>query len=254
MNNKEVRFLSLELRAEEDERGAYIEGYPIVFNQETVVGGYFRELIAPESVNESLLRDVALMIGHDFGMVPLAHSRRNTENSTMQLAIDEHGVKMRALLDVENNPKAKEAYSAIKRGDLSGMSFAFIVNKESWEDLDADLPLRRITGMSRIYEVSLVAFPAYEGTSVQAASEGDALESVLASLESARKQADERAAAAADTKDAAAEQTDAEAKAAADEAEAERRRAVLERLDAEKERRRAVLERLENLTKGVKPE
>ena len=253
MNNKEVRFLSLELRAEEDERGAYIEGYPIVFNQETVVGGYFRELIAPESVNESLLRDVALMIGHDFGMVPLAHSRRNTENSTMQLAIDDHGVKMRALLDVENNPKAKEAYSAIKRGDLSGMSFAFIVNKESWEDLDADLPLRRITGMSRIYEVSLVAFPAYEGTSVQAASEGDALESVLASLESEKqKLADERAAAAADTKDAAAEQTDAEAKAAADEAEAERRRAVLERLEAEKVRRTAVLERLEKLMKEVK--
>ena len=253
MSKKEIRFLSLELRAEEDERGAYIEGYPIVFNQETVVGKYFREMIAPESVNASLLRDVALMIGHDFGMVPLAHSRRNTENSTMQLSIDDHGVKMRALLDVEGNPKAKEAYSAIKRGDLSGMSFAFIVNKESWEDLDTNMPLRRITGMEKIYEVSLVAFPAYEGTSVQAASEGDALESVLASLESAKqKQANERAAAAADTKDAAAEQTDAEAKAAAGEAEAERRRAVLERLDAEKERRRVVLERLENLTKEVK--
>ena len=243
MTKKEVRFLTPELRAEENEAGeAYLEGYPIVFNQETVIGGFYREIIAPESVNESLLRDVALMIGHDFGMVPLAHSRRNTENSTMQLAIDDHGVKMRALLDVENNPKAKEAYSAIKRGDLSGMSFAFIVNKESWEDLDADLPLRRITGMSRIYEVSLVAFPAYEGTSVQAASEGDALESVLASLESEKqKLADERAAAAAE-----------EERKAAEAAEAERRRAVLERLDAEKERRRVVLEQLNYLMKEVK--
>ena len=242
MNNKEVRFLSLELRAEEDERGAYIEGYPIVFNQETVVGGYFRELIAPESVNESLLRDVALMIGHDFGMVPLAHSRRNNANSTMQLSIDEHGVKMRALLDVENNPKAKEAYSAIKRGDLSGMSFAFTVDKENWEELSSDKPLRRITGMGKIYEVSLVAFPAYEGTSVQAASEGDALESVRASLESARKQAEEERAAA-----------EAEAKAAAEaEAEAERRRVALERLAAEKARRTAALERLEKLMKEVK--
>lgn len=240
MTKKEVRFLSLELRAEEDERGAYIEGYPIVFNQETVIGGFYRETIDPESVNESILRDVALMIGHDFGMVPLAHSRRNNENSTMRLSIDEHGVKMRALLDVANNPKAKEAYSAVKRGDLSGMSFAFTVDKENWEELSSDKPLRRITGMGKIYEVSLVAFPAYEGTSVQAASEGDALESVLASLESARKQAEEERAAA-----------EAEAKAAAEaEAEAERRRAVLERLDAEKERRRAVLERLEKLMKG----
>ena len=150
------------------------------------------------------------MIGHDFGMVPLAHSRRNNENSTMHLTIDEHGVRMRALLDVDGNPKAREAYSAIKRGDLSGMSFAFVVNKESWEDLDTDLPLRRITGMEAIYEVSLVAFPQYSGTSVQAASEGDALESVKASLESARQQlADERAA----------------------EAEQERRTAALEKLN-----------------------
>ena len=211
MSKKEVRFLSLEIRAEQDEeKGAYIEGYPIVFNQETNVGGFFREVIDPESVNETLLRDVALMIGHDFGMVPLAHSRRNNENSTMHLTIDEHGVRMRALLDVDGNPKAREAYSAIKRGDLSGMSFAFVVNKESWEDLDTDLPLRRITGMEAIYEVSLVAFPQYSGTSVQAASEGDALESVKASLESARQQlADERAA----------------------EAEQERRTAALEKLN-----------------------
>ena len=221
MNKKEVRFLELvELRAEQDEeKGAYIEGYPIVFNQETVIGGEWRETIDPEAVNESLLRDVALMIGHDFGMVPLAHSRRNNENSTMQLAIDEHGVRMRALLDIENNPKAQEAYSAIKRGDLSGMSFAFVVDKESWEDLDTDLPLRRISGMSAIYEVSLLAFPAYSGTSVQAASEGEALESVRASLESAKEQAEaERAA------------------------------------QAEAERRTAVLERLKNLTKEVKDE
>ena len=218
MNNKEVRFLELaELRAEENGPVTWIEGYPIVFNQETVIGGYCREVILPEAVTDELLRDVALMIGHDFGMIPLAHSRRNNGNSTMQLTVDEHGVKMRALLDVENNPKAKEAYSAIKRGDISGMSFAFVVGEERWEDLDTDMPLRVITRLAAIYEVSLVAFPAYPGTSVQAASEGDALESVKASLESARKQAEEERAA-----------------------------------EAEQERRRAALERLENLSKEVR--
>ena len=195
---KEVRFLPLELRAEQDqEKGSVITGYPIVFNQETDVGGFFRETIEPEAVSEEILRDVALMVGHDFGMIPLAHSRRNTENSTMQLTPDTYGVKMRATLDTENNPKAQEVYSAVKRGDISGMSFAFIVNKEAWEELDSEEPLRRITGISRIFEVSLVAFPAYEGTSVQAASEGDALESAKASLESARKKlAEDRARAA----------------------------------------------------------
>ena len=193
---KEIRWLSAELRAEQDEeRGAVITGYPIVFNQETVIGGFCREMIDPEAVSDpALLRDVALMVGHDFGMIPLAHSRRNNGSGTMTLTADEHGVAMTATLDVDGNPRAKEVYSALKRGDISGMSFAFTVNKESWEDLDKDLPLRRITGIDKIFEVSLVAFPAYEGTSVQAASEDSALEGARASLESARKQAeDERA-------------------------------------------------------------
>ena len=210
-NKREVRFLQMEVRAEEnEEKGAVITGYPIVFNQETDLGG-IREVIMPEAVEDrTILRDVALLVGHDFGMIPLAHSRRNNENSTMQLEPDEHGVKMRAVLDVANNPKAAEVYSAVKRGDISGMSFAFIVNKEAWEDVDSDAPLRRIQGFSRIFECSIVAFPAYPGTSVQAASEGDALESVKASLESERKRlADERA----------------------EQAEQERRRAALERLE-----------------------
>jgi phage head maturation protease len=83
----------------------------------------------------------------------------------------------------------------------------------------------------KVYEVSAVAFPAYPQTDIQAASEGESLESVRASLESAKqKLAEERAA----------------------QAEAERRRAVLERLDAEKERRRVVLEQLNYLMKEVK--
>ena len=229
MNKKEIRFLEVaEVRAVQDDQGSWIEGYPIVFNQETVIGGYCRETIEPEAVEDSLLRDVALMVGHDFGMIPLAHSRRNNGNGTMTLTRDEHGVKMRALLDTENNPKAQEAYSAIKRGDISGMSFAFIVGEERWEDLDTEMPLRIITKLSAIFEVSLVAFPAYSGTSVQAASEGEALESVKASLESARKQAEED-------------------RAAAQEAE-EARKAEEARL----ERRKAALERLEKLTQEVK--
>ena len=221
MNSREVRFLPMEIRAEETEesRGAVITGYPVVFGQEIDMGDW-REVIDAGAVGDgSVLRDVALMIGHDFGMIPLAHSRRNTENSTMQLTPDTYGVAMRAVLDTGNNPRAKEAYSAVNRGDISGMSFAFIVNEERWEDLDTEgkKPLRRITGFSKIFEVSLVAFPAYPGTSVQAASEGEALESVRASLESARKQLAE-----------------------------DRER------EAEQERRRAALERLEKLQKEAR--
>lgn len=215
-NEREVRFMPMEVRTEEENEGV-IEGYPIVFNQETDLGGGIREMIAPEAVGDGkVLRDVALMVGHDFGMIPLAHSRNNNENSTMQLTPDEHGVRMRAVLDVKNNPKAAEVYSAIKRGDVSGMSFAFIVDKEEWEGVETDSPLRRVTGFSKIFECSIVAFPAYPGTSVQAASVSDALESVKESLESERqKLANTRA------------------------------------REAELERRRAAWERLENLKKEV---
>lgn len=218
-NEREVRFMQMEVRTEEEKEGV-ITGYPIVFNQITDIGCGLREVIAPEAVGDGkVLRDVALMVGHDFGMIPLAHSRNNNENSTMQLTVDDHGVHMRAVLDIQNNPKAAEVYSAIKRGDVSGMSFAFIVDKEEWEDLESDEPLRRITGFSKIFECSIVAFPAYPGTSVQAASEFDTLESVKESLESARQQlANTRA------------------------------------KEAELERRREALERLENLIKEVKGE
>ena len=196
MNEKEIRTLPVEVRAEETEdRGAVITGYPIVFEQEIDIGDW-REVIDAGSMGDgSVLRDVALLANHDFGMLPLARSRRNNDNSTMKLTPDQKGVAMRAALDTEHNPKAQEAYSAVTRGDITGMSFAFITNEERWEDLDTEKPLRRIMSFSRIFEVSIVTNPAYSGTSVQAASEGNALESVRASLESARQQlADERAA------------------------------------------------------------
>ena len=93
---------------------------------------------------------------------------------------------------------------------MSGMSFMFTVDKDAWDDIDTESPKRTIMSIRKVFEVSAVAFPAYEGTDIQAASEGDALDSVRASLESARKQAEEERAAAA---------------------EAERRTAILERLD-----------------------
>ena len=211
MHEREIRYMPMEVRAEETEdRGAEITGYPIVFEQEIDMGDW-REVIDAGSMGDgSVLRDVALLANHDFGMIPLARSRRNNDNSTMKLTPDQKGVAMRALLDIKNNPKAQEAYSAVTRGDITGMSFAFITGEERWEDLETEKPLRRIMSFSRIFEVSMVTNPAYSGTSVQAASEGEALESVRASLESARKQLEESRAA---------------------EAEQERRKAALERLE-----------------------
>lgn len=196
--NKETRAFNFEVRAEENEQhGTFITGTPIVFDQATDMGWY-EEKIDRGALADTDLKDVRFLIGHNTSMIPLARSRNNNENSTMQMSVTDAGMDIRVDLDTENNAEARALYSAVKRGDMSGMSFMFTVDGDSWEDVDTDYPKRTITSIRRVYEVSAVAFPAYEGTSIQAASEGETLDSVKASLESARKQLEEERAAKAE--------------------------------------------------------
>lgn len=187
---REVRALEFEIRAEEtdkENRAGRITGTPIVFNQWTD-RGWCMEQIAPGALNQTDLRDVKFLVGHAYDSVPLARSRNNNENSTMQMTVTERGMEIRVDLDIQNNPRAKELYSGIKRGDISGMSFAFYVDKDRWDDIDTDKPKRTIESIFKVVEVSAVAFPQYEGTDLQAASQDGSLDSGRASLESARKQ------------------------------------------------------------------
>ena len=193
MMDKEIRRFDFEIRAEEtdkEKRGGQLTGLPIVFDQATDLGWY-EETIDRSALDETDLKDVMFLIGHDTSMVPLARSRNNNENSTMQMTVTERGMEIRVDLDIEGNPRAAELYSAVKRGDITGMSFMFTVNEDKWDDIDTDHPKRTILGIRKVYEVSAVAFPAYPQTSIQAASEGDSLDSAKASLESARKAAQE---------------------------------------------------------------
>ena len=182
--NMETRtFLgSVESRVAEDDSKLTIAGKPIVFNAKTDIGGFWEESIDPGAIDEKTLRDVRLLVNHDFNGIPLARSRRNNKNSTMRLSIVEDGVDMEADLDA-SNPKALELDSAIKRGDISGMSFAFLVDGDKWDDLDSDYPKRTITHIAEIFEVSAVTWPAYEQTSISSRS----LDSGKKSLEEARE-------------------------------------------------------------------
>ena len=188
-NKREVRQLTFEVRAAENEQhGTHLIGLPIVYGQ-VIQYGWRREVIDPGAVDENTdLTDVPFLIGHNTSMVPLARSRNNNENSTMQLKRVEKGLEIRVDLDTENNQDAKKLYSAVKRGDITGMSFMFTVNKSMWEDEDSDNPLRRIVHIEKVFEVSAVAFPAYDETKLQAASKGPAPEGDEDPLESALKQ------------------------------------------------------------------
>lgn len=191
MESKEIRSFDFDINAtESEERGKYIEGRAVVYNQRANLGWY-DEIIAQDALKDTDLRDVRLLVNHNIDMIPLARSRNNNANSTMQLVVDENGLGIRANLDVENNADAKALYSAIERSDINQMSFMFVVDKDSWDDLESDHPTRTITGIKRIMEVSAVIFPAYSQTSLQARGLVDALDSAKASLESAKAEARE---------------------------------------------------------------
>lgn len=143
-----------------------ISGHAAVFNQEIKLN-YFREKIDSKAFDKTDMSDVFLFVNHK-SLVPLARSKAGNANSTMTLSIDEKGLAIRAVLDIEGNSESKKLYSAIQRGDISGMSFAFTVESEEWSDLESDYPLRTIKSISKIFEVSVVTYPAYDQTDVSA--------------------------------------------------------------------------------------
>lgn len=190
MNQKnkqlEQRSYHFEVRAEESEAGNIITGRPIVYNSRTDLG-WFDEIIEPGALNNTDLTDVRFLVNHDTSKIPLARSRRNNGNSTMQLTTDNDGLGIRVTLDTENNSEARALYSAVQRGDISGMSFMFGIRDEEWENLDSDHPTRHIRDISTVVEVSAVTFPAYESTEINARSK-EALDNARSAVETARQQ------------------------------------------------------------------
>ena len=184
--NKEIRAFNFEVRANNNEdHGNFIEGRAIVYDAPTDMGWY-TEIIDSGALTDTDLKDVRFLINHNTDMIPLARSRNNNENSTMQMSVvDGEGMDIRADLDTENNADAKSLYSATERGDIDGMSFMFTVDGDTWEGIDTEHPTRHIRSIGKVFEVSAVTFPAYEQTSLEARGLTDALENARASLDSA---------------------------------------------------------------------
>ena len=190
---KEIRTFDFEVRASVDEtHGHTLTGQPIVYNERTNLGWY-DEIIADGALAEADLRDVRFLVNHNTDMIPLARSRRNNANSTMQMVVGEEGMDVRVNLDTENNADARTLYSSIKRGDISGMSFMMAVRGEEWDFTNEEHPTRRITDISKVFEVSAVTFPAYESTTLEARGDEEALENAKSVLESAKAEAEAKA-------------------------------------------------------------
>ena len=104
---KEIRAFDFEVRADQnEEHGHFLAGRPIVYDQRTNLGWY-DEIIERGALNGTDLKDVRFLINHNTDMIPLARSRNNNANSTMQMSIDDGGMEIRVDLDAENNAEAK---------------------------------------------------------------------------------------------------------------------------------------------------
>lgn len=182
----EQRSYCFEVRAEESESGSIITGRPIVYESATDMG-YFTEIIERGALDNANLTDVRFLVNHDVSRIPLARSRRNNGNSTMQMIVDDAGMNIRVKLDTENNAEARALYSAVQRGDISGMSFMFSIEREEWADIESEHPIRRIKEIGSVVEVSAVTFPAYDATEIQARGKA-ALEKARQAVETAREQ------------------------------------------------------------------
>ena len=188
MNELDVcrrKYAGQEFRAAEQDGEKHLTGHAAVFSSPTDIAGIFEEVIDRGAFDGCDLTDVPFFVNHLENKIPLARSRNNNGNSTMKLSVDLTGLAMDARVDTENNQEARAVYSAVERGDVSGMSFSFRVKEQFWEKLDTDYPVRHIKKIAKVYEVSVVNDPAYEDTDISARDK-EALESARAALDSAR--------------------------------------------------------------------
>ena len=147
---------------EEDEQKMVLEGYAIVFDQETLIGDkekVFIESIDRNALKNANMKDVPMKYNHDDSFLIIARTR----NNSLRLTVDDIGLKVRAeLIDTDSN---KDIYKMVKAGLLDKMSFAFTVSSQKI-DRSGDIPKRTITGIDRLYDVSIVDLPAYDQTSI----------------------------------------------------------------------------------------
>ena len=154
------KYAGQEFRAADQDGEKHLTGHAAVFNSPTDIAGYFEEVIERGAFDGCDLTDVPFFVNHLENKIPLARSRNNNGSSTMKLTVDLTGLAIDARVDTDNNQEARAVYSAVERGDVTGMSFAFRVKEQKWEKLDSDYPVRRILKIGKVYEVSVVNDPA----------------------------------------------------------------------------------------------
>lgn len=151
----------LKTRSIDDTSEKVIEGYFSTFNDETeLFPGAFEE-IDKTAFNKTLNNDIRALVNHDSNIV-----LGRTKSNTLELRVDDNGLYGSVKIN-ENDTDALNLYERVKRGDVDSCSFGFRIIQEDTEFRDDDSIKWTIKEVD-LHEVSIVTFPAYDTTSVQA--------------------------------------------------------------------------------------
>jgi HK97 family phage prohead protease len=136
-----------------------VRGYAAVFNQLSEDLGGFREQIMAGAFSGRLADDVRALINHDSNLV-----LGRTVANTLTMAEDAHGLAVDITLP--DTQAARDLAVSMERGDVSQMSFSFTVSKDgqSWQRDGTGPWIRTIKRVARMFDVSVVTYPAYPQT------------------------------------------------------------------------------------------
>lgn len=202
---KKVRFIPIgscglrvrEADGEGQEENRIVDGEPIVFGQRSVnltpwsKTREVYEVLEPGCITEKLLResDVIFNINHSTKVTDIFGRHRGTEKDTLKLELKPNHVS--SSCDMPETNTAKDTMVLIKRGDITGMSFAF---EDDWQDSEngvsyerleektadgKEVWIRHVKRITELYDVSIVTYPAYEQTSVASREQGDAIDKAI---------------------------------------------------------------------------
>ena len=157
---------TLEIRAANEDGSIPFRGHAAVFNARTFIRGFFAnffEEIAPGAFRDVLDGDTPMLVGHNPELVV---ARTTAAPSSLRLSEDRVGLVADA--DIAPTTAGRDLAVHLERGTLNGMSFAFEIGLdgegERWSETDDGAPLRTITRVSRLWDVSVVTYPQYDGT------------------------------------------------------------------------------------------
>ena len=155
----------LQTRADNNETDEMkIEGYFVVFNSETKLFENYYEEISDKAFKDIDLTDIRALADHDTAKV-----LGRTKSQTLKLSVDEKGLFGEITIN-KNDTEAVNLYERVKRGDIDQCSFGFSILNETMEQRADGTTKWTITEIE-LFEVSVVTFPAYADTAVEARSE-----------------------------------------------------------------------------------